>query len=72
MVKKSAVIYKKQVVLLKNAEKEIRLAVLSLHNGKAETISTAIEAVLAEYELHSCIRIIICLLCLLFCPFILI
>ena len=50
----------KQVVLLKNAEKEIRLAVLSLRNGKAETISTAIKAVLAEYKLHSCIRVIIC------------
>jgi hypothetical protein len=50
----------KQVVVLKNKLHEIRLAVLSLENGKANTISAGIIAVIIQYDLGSSIKIIIC------------
>jgi len=50
----------KQVVLIKNRDKEIRLAVLTLENGRATTIFNAIKEILMEYELWPKVKMIIC------------
>ena len=49
-----------QVVILKSETKEIKLDVLCLYDGKAETISQALEEVISKYDLWNCIKIIIC------------
>jgi hypothetical protein len=46
----------KQVVLLKNGSYEIRLAVLSLNNGKAITIFNGMKAVLSHYDVWAKIK----------------
>ena len=48
-----------QVVVLKNAHREIRLAVVELANGKGKTIFDWKKAILEEYDLWSSIRIIV-------------
>ena len=48
-----------QVVVLKNENKEIRLAVVELANGKGKTIFDGIKAILDEYNLWSSIKMIV-------------
>ena len=48
-----------QVVVLKNAKREISLAVVELANGKAKTIFDEVKAMLDEYDLWSLIKIIV-------------
>jgi hypothetical protein len=48
-----------QVVVLKNENREVRLAVLELVNGKGETIFNGIKTVLDEYELWPSIKMIV-------------
>lgn len=48
-----------QVVVLKNENREVRLAVLELVNGKGETIFNGIKTVLDEYELWLSIKMIV-------------
>lgn len=48
-----------QVVVLKNENREVRLAVLELVNGKGETIFNGIKTVLDEFELWSSIKLIV-------------
>jgi len=48
-----------QVVVLKNENREVKLSVLELINGKGETIFNGIKTVLDEYELWPAIKIII-------------
>ena len=40
-----------QVVVLKNANREIRLAVVELANGRGKTIFDGLKAMLDEYDL---------------------
>ena len=47
------------VVVLKNENKEIRLAVVELANGKGKTIFDGIKAILDEYNLWSSIKMIV-------------
>ena len=47
------------VIILKNEQKEIKLAALSLKDGKSQTIFTAIKEVLNEYDLWSSIKMIV-------------
>ena len=46
-----------QVVVLKNANREIRLAIVELANGKGKTIFDGIKAMFDEYDLWSSIKI---------------
>jgi len=48
-----------QVIVLKNENREVKLAVLALINGKGETIFNGIKTVLDEYKLWPAIKIII-------------
>jgi len=48
-----------QVVVLKNKNREVRLAVLQLENGKGETIFNGIKTVLDEYKLWPSIKMIV-------------
>lgn len=48
-----------QVVVLKNENREVKLAVLALINGKGETIFNGIKTVLDEYKLWPAIKLII-------------
>ncbi|ESN93067.1 hypothetical protein HELRODRAFT_189670 [Helobdella robusta] len=48
-----------QVVVLKNENREVKLAVLALINGKGETIFKGIKTVLDEYKLWPAIKLII-------------
>ena len=48
-----------QVVALKNANREIRLAVGGSINGKGKTIFDGIKAMIDEYDLWSSIKIIV-------------
>ena len=48
-----------QVVVLKNENREVRLAVLEMMNGKSETIYNGIKHVLDEYELWPSIKMIV-------------
>ena len=48
-----------QVVVLKNENKEIRLAVVELANGKEKTIYDRIKAILDEFNLWSLIKMIV-------------
>jgi hypothetical protein len=48
-----------QVVVLKNEEKEIRLAALVLPDGKAQTIANGIQSILTEYNLWPAIKMIV-------------
>ena len=48
-----------QVVVLKNENKEIRLAVVELVNGKGKTIFDGIKSILDEYKLWSSIKMIV-------------
>jgi len=48
-----------QVVVLKNENREVRLALLELVNGKGETIFNGIKTVLDEYELWPSIKMIV-------------
>ena len=48
-----------QVVVLKNENKEIRLAVVGLANGKGKTIFDGIKAILDEYNLRSSKKMIV-------------
>ena len=47
------------MVLLKNQNKEIKLAVLNLENGKSETIFNGIKNVINEFDLWKSIKMII-------------
>lgn len=49
-----------QVIVLKNESKEIKLAVLVLENGKANTIFNGIKETLSKFDLWKCIKMIIC------------
>ena len=49
-----------QVVVLKNEEREVRLAVLILPDSKAATIAQRIQNVLTEYNLWPAIKMIVC------------
>ena len=48
-----------QVVVLKNENREIRLAVVDLADGKGKTIFDGIKAILCDYDLWSSIKIIV-------------
>ena len=48
-----------QAVVLKNANREIRLAVVELANGKGKTIFDGIKAMLDDYDLWSSIKVIV-------------
>ena len=48
-----------QVVVLKNANREIRLAVVELVNGKGRTIFDGIKVMLDQYDLWSLVKIIV-------------
>ena len=50
---------KYQVVVLKNANREIRLTVVELANGKGKTIFDGIKAMRDEYDFWSYIKIIV-------------
>ena len=49
-----------QVVILRSETKEIKLVILWLNDGKAETISQALEEVISEYDLWNCLKMMIC------------
>ena len=49
-----------QDVILRSETKEIELDILCLNDGKAETISQALEEVISEYHLWNCIKMIVC------------
>ena len=48
-----------QAVVLKNEEREIKLAALALESGKAEPIASGIEDVINEYSLWGAIKMIV-------------
>jgi hypothetical protein len=48
-----------QVVLIKNAEKEVRLGVLTLENSRAQTIATGIKDILDYFELWAAMKMIV-------------
>ena len=48
-----------QVLILKNAEKEVKLAILKLGDGKANSIYSGIAEVLDKFQLWSSIKVII-------------
>ena len=48
-----------QVIVLKNATKEIKLAVLELKDGKGSTIYEAVKMVIDEYDLWKSIKMIV-------------
>ena len=48
-----------QVIVLINATKEIKLAVLELKDGKSSTISEAVKMVINEYDLWKSIKMIV-------------
>ena len=50
---------KLQVVLIKNAEKEVRLGVLTLENSRAQTIVMGIKDIPDYFELWASIKIIV-------------
>jgi len=49
----------RQAVVLKNESREIRLAVISLEDSRSETIASAIQKVLDEFDLWKAIKIIV-------------
>lgn len=53
------VLVEHQVVVLKNSEKEVRLAVLVLENGKSKTIYRGLKNILDNFELWNCIKMIV-------------
>uniref|UniRef100_A0A0L8HU38 Uncharacterized protein n=1 Tax=Octopus bimaculoides TaxID=37653 RepID=A0A0L8HU38_OCTBM len=50
---------KRQVVVVKNNTREIKLAALTLKNGRADTIFQGLKEVLDDYELWPAIKMII-------------
>lgn len=49
-----------EVIVIKNSEREIKLAILELENGKSATILNAIKQVLNKYDLWKAIKMIFC------------